>query len=98
MKCKVTCCKDCPFFGGVPLLAGLSKLLGADTVLENVGTCNYDTTGETLVVIEIGLKGEARDAMLAKARSRPAIYDNTKVPELCPLRQGDIAITLAKED
>ena len=98
MKCRVTCCKDCPFFGGVPLLAGLSKLLDADTAFEKVGVCNYDVASEVLVEIKIGLKGEARDAMIAKARSRPAISDNTKMPELCPLRQGDIAITIAAKE
>ncbi len=99
MKCHVTCCKDCPFFGAVPFLSGLSKILGADTALEKAGTCNYDAEGEHLVNIDLAdLRGPKRDELIARARSRMGIVDNTKVPDKCPLRGGDVEITLAPRE
>lgn len=91
----VKCCAECPFFGGVPLLSALSEALsGAEGSLAKAGTCNFDRDTATVIRVRLGVVGPERAEMLKQASRRMPVTDRDTIPEKCPLRTGDIVVTL----
>lgn len=97
----VTRCSACPFFEDGPLgkLGGL--LVKALMTEARTGLCNLLPSGDFVPTNDLrpglppGPERDAEEPRFAQARSRRVIYDNRTVPDDCPLRNDDIAITIA---
>jgi hypothetical protein len=87
-------CADCPFFERLPLASAIEALAGSDAVLAMIGSCRYDRERNELIVIRLGLQGPERDAMMEAAKRRLPVRDRNTIPEKCPLRSGDVVVTL----
>lgn len=94
-------CSACPFFEDDPLktVGGLLTTVLLSDVQH--GICGVLPSDEYLpsADLKIGLPpGPDRDAempRLAKARSRRVVQDKRTIPDDCPLRHGDMTITIA---
>lgn len=88
----VKSCSECPFYRLTPILGVIVKFLGA---APKSGWCCYERETKTILEPELGLPpGPERDAMMARLGARMIIEDNTVVPNGCPLRDGDLIVTL----
>lgn len=88
----VKTCAECPFFRLTPLLGGITMLVGGDP---KGGYCNYDRTRQEVVVPKFGLPpGPARDENNDRARALMRVGDKYEIPNGCPLRDGDVTVSL----
>ncbi len=88
----IKACAECPFFRLTPLLGGMTVLVGGDP---KSGYCNYDRASQTAVVIKYGLPpGPEREENSERARKLMRIDDKYSLPNGCPLRDGDVTVSL----
>lgn len=97
----VTRCSACPLFEDSQLKT-LGGILTQALMLDvHHGICNLLPSGEYVAItdIKIGLPpGPERTAegpRYEKAQARRVVPDKREVPDDCPLRQGDVTITIA---
>ena len=93
----VSKCANCPFFER-SVFNMLGKLLSVDITS---GHCRYvvgkdGAADEFVAEVRPGLpQGPERDREIARAKRRLEIVDkNLPPPDACPLRSGDVAVTL----
>ena len=78
---KVARCHDCPFYQ-VSILTLITT--------PPAGHCGYDVADERYVRQE----GDTQAEFQERLRRRPLVIDRNAIPAACPLRSGDITITL----
>ncbi len=97
----VTHCSACPFFEDSPLKTFGGALFRALMADSQHGLCNVLPSGEFLPSADLklglppGPERDAEDPRLARARSRRVVADKRTIPDDCPLRQADVAVTVA---
>lgn len=81
MKITIDKCADCPFFSKT-LLSILGSL--GDANKANAGQCNAPAASHAPAVSEA----------VARTQLKPPIADNRELPNWCPLRLGDLVLTI----
>jgi len=93
----IKCCHDCPFSAGIPLIGMIAEVLSDKNdplTLAKAGTCNFDKDTARIVRVRLGLVGPEREQMLKEASKARPVKDRNTIPDDCPLRTGDIVVTL----
>ena len=90
----VSKCGNCPFFAPSPL-AGVGKLLSVQIMSGHCRYVAFEGGGEFIADIRMGLPpGPEREREIKKAKSRIEIGNKDVAPESCPLRSGDLVVSL----
>lgn len=88
----VKACIECPLFRLTPVLGGILSLLGTNP---QSGFCSYERETKTVLVPQYGLPpGPERETMMARLKARMIVEDNQTIPGGCPLRDGDVSVSL----
>ena len=90
----ITCCRNCPLF--VETLGSMLTDVLSRTSLRG-GECGYHSADDSLARGPVaGATGPEAQGARKKVSERLRILDGSVVPSACPLRSGDIVLTLGK--